>query len=122
MVQQGICSPQDIREAKAEATRLLTPEYSRRIRDAEKLLGALGDSNRIRIIYLLSRREMCVCEIEAALGLSQPTASHHLGLLEQVGLLERNRRARRVFYKINVSPIIDEVLRMIKGGENHGER
>lgn len=65
----------------------------------------VGDLNRIKMLMLLSKREMCVCELEAALKLPQPTISHHLGLLEQAGLLERSKKGRFVFYSLIRSPV-----------------
>lgn len=107
LIQLGFCQPSDIRQAKAEAERLSLPENAERIRRAERLLGAIGDSNRIKILLLVSKREMCVCQLESALELPQPTISHHLGLLEQAGVLQRNKRGRWVFYKARDSPILD---------------
>jgi ArsR family transcriptional regulator, arsenate/arsenite/antimonite-responsive transcriptional repressor len=117
LVQLGVCSTSDIKDAMAEAEKLSSPEFSKKIRDAERLLGILGDSNRIKILMLLSKREMCVCEIESALKLPQPTVSHHLGLLEQAGLLERSKRARWVFYKVNDSPILDAIRGIVQSSE-----
>jgi DNA-binding transcriptional ArsR family regulator len=107
LIELRICQPSDIRQAKADAEKLATPEYATRLRRAEKLLGTIGDSNRIKILLLLSKREMCVCELEAALGLPQPTASHHLGLLEQADLLQRSKKGRWVFYAVRESPALD---------------
>lgn len=118
LVQQGVCSIDDIREAVAEAHRLLMPEMSSRIREVERTIGVLGDSTRIRIVLLLAIREMCVCEIEAALKLTQSTASHHLGLLERAGILERDRRSKRVFYNLIETPLVSEVLRSLRSSEN----
>ncbi len=115
LVQLGVCTPSDIKSAMVEAEKLSTPETLQRIRGAERLLGMLGDSNRIKMLLLLSEREMCVCEIESALKLPQPTVSHHLALLEQAGLLQRSKRARWVFYKVNESHILDVVRRMVLG-------
>ncbi len=47
-----------------------------------KVMKALSDPNRVKIVKLLQHREMCVCELQAALGVSQPTVSKHLRLLE----------------------------------------
>lgn len=113
LIQLGICQPSDITQAKVEAEKLASPEYAMKIRRAEKLVGAIGDSNRIKILLLLSKREMCVCELEAALGLPQPTVSHHLGLLEQAGLLQRSKRERWVFYKVCDSPALDLLKRLM---------
>ncbi len=118
LVQLGVCSPSDVREAMAEAEKLSSPESLGKIREAERLLGVLGDSNRIKILMLLSKREMCVCEIESALKLPQPTVSYHLGLLEQAGLLERSKHARWVFYKVNDFPILQAVREIVLSSES----
>ncbi len=113
LIELGICQPSDIRQARVEAEKLGSPEYATRIRHAQKLLGAIHDPNRIKILLLLSKREMCVCELESALELPQPTVSHHLGLLEQADLLERSKRARWVFYKVRDSPVLDLVKGLV---------
>ena len=107
LIQLKICQPSDIRQAKAEADKLATPEYAVRLRQAERLFGAIGESNRMKILLLLSKWEMCVCELVAALGMPQPTVSHHLGVLEQAGLLKRSKKGRWVIYDIADSPVLD---------------
>ncbi len=107
LIELNICQPSDIKRAEAEAEKLSTPEFSAKLRRAEKLVSAIGDSNRMKILLLLSKGEMCVCELESALGLPQPTVSHHLGLLEQADLLRRNKKGRFVFYEIQNSPALD---------------
>ena len=106
LIELGMCQPSDIQEAKENAKNLSSPEYTAKIRRAERLLGAIGDSTRIKMLLLLSSREMCVCELESALGLPQPTASHHLGLLEQADLVERSKNGRWVFYKVRQTPTL----------------
>lgn len=113
LIELNICQPSDIRQAKAEAERLGSPAYAMKIRQAERVLGAIGDSSRIKILLLLSKREMCVCEIESALGVPQPTASHHLGVLEQAGLVQRSKKERWVFYKAVDSPALDLVKGLV---------
>ena len=114
LIEVGICRPSDITRAKADAKRLASPEYAARIRRTEKLLGAVGDSNRIKILLLLSKREMCVCELEEALELPQPTVSHHLGLLEQADLVQRSKKERWVFYRVLDSPAIDLIRGLVE--------
>jgi len=67
------------------------------------LFKALGDPARVRIVNLLAsrRREVCACEFEPALGLSQPTVSHHLKKLTDVGLLDREQRGKWAYFSIN---------------------
>jgi ArsR family transcriptional regulator len=109
LIELNICQPSDIKRAKAEAERLATPEFSLKLRRAEKLLGAVGEANRMKILLLLSEREMCVCELESALELPQPTISHHLAVLEQADLLRRSKKGRFVFYEVVSSPALDLV-------------
>ncbi len=62
------------------------------MKDTEVFLRAVGDDKRLRILKMLERRPMCVCELTAVLGLRQPTVSRHLKRLENAGLirLEQN--------------------------------
>ena len=107
LIQLKVCQPSDIKQAKAEAEKLAAPESAARLRQAERLFGAIGESNRMKILLLLSKKEMCVCELESALGMPQPTVSHHLGVLEQANLLQRSKRGRWVFYEVTDSPVLD---------------
>jgi DNA-binding transcriptional ArsR family regulator len=113
LIELGLCQASDIKRAEDEAERFSRPEYVARIRKAEKLFGAAGDSTRIKILLLLSEREMCVCELESALGLAQPTASHHLGILEQAGLVQRSKRERWAFYRANSSATLGLLKELI---------
>ena len=106
LIQLRICQPSDIKRAKAEAEKMATPEFAARLRQAERLFGAVGEPNRMKILLLLSKGEMCVCELESALGLPQPTVSHHLGVLEQANLLQRSKKGRWVFYEVTDSPLL----------------
>lgn len=70
--------------------------------ELERLFKALADRHRVRILNLLASAEdaVCVCKLEPALGLAQPTVSYHLKLLVEAGLLERERRGRFSYYRI----------------------
>lgn len=52
-----------------------------------KIMKALSDANRVKIVKLLQRRSLCVCELQRLLGVSQPTVSSHLRVLEEAGLV-----------------------------------
>jgi ArsR family transcriptional regulator len=52
-----------------------------------RIMKALSDPNRVKIIKILQSRSMCVCEMQAALGIAQPTVSNHLKVLEEAGLV-----------------------------------
>ena len=73
--------------------------------DAERiapLLKALADPVRLRLLSLIASHdggEACVCDVSVAFDLSQPTISHHLKVLHEAGLLEREKRGVWVFYR-----------------------
>ena len=53
-----------------------------------KVMKALSDPNRVKIIKLLQQKMMCVCELRGALKIAQPTVSKHLKILEEAGLVD----------------------------------
>ena len=65
-----------------------------------RFFKALADEHRIRILKLLMLREMCVCELRVALNLTQPTTSHHLGILENEGLIKKSKKGKWTYYSI----------------------
>ena len=66
------------------------------------IFKALANPSRLRIISLLSRHEeLCVCELEAALGYKQPLASYHLAVLENAGLVTHREKGTWSYYKLN---------------------
>jgi ArsR family transcriptional regulator, arsenate/arsenite/antimonite-responsive transcriptional repressor len=67
------------------------------------LLKALADPVRLRLMSLVASREggeACVCHLNAAFDLSQPTISHHLKVLHDAGLLDREKRGTWVYYRV----------------------
>jgi ArsR family transcriptional regulator len=78
-----------------------------------KVMKALSDPNRVKIIKMLQQRILCVCELKAALNLAQPTVSKHLKLLEDAGLVESDKDGLWVNYRLtdgNSSPYAATVL------------
>jgi ArsR family transcriptional regulator, arsenate/arsenite/antimonite-responsive transcriptional repressor len=66
------------------------------------LLKALGDPVRLRLLSLIAShdgREACVCDLNDAFDLSQPTISHHLKVLHDAGLVDRDKRGVWVYYR-----------------------
>jgi ArsR family transcriptional regulator len=75
----------------------------------EAAFFGLADSTRLKILKLLGKEELCACEVMAALDLTQPTTSHHLGILERSGLVASRREGKWVFYRLS-SPRVAELL------------
>jgi ArsR family transcriptional regulator len=63
-----------------------------------KVMKALSDPNRVKLLKLIQQRTMCVCEIQTALGIAQPTVSKHLKILEEAGLVGREKEGLWVNY------------------------
>ena len=63
-----------------------------------KVMKALSDPNRVRIVKLLQHKMMCVCELQSALGISQPTVSKHLKVLEEADLVGYEKEGLWVNY------------------------
>ena len=75
-------------------------------------LQVLADPSRLRLLSLIAGHrdgEACVCDLTEPLGLSQPTVSHHLKVLAEAGLLEREQRGRWAYFRVCPEPI--ELLR-----------
>jgi ArsR family transcriptional regulator len=90
------------REAIVCCVPLAAPSLSDDEADATAtLFRALGDPARVRLINILATSgTVCVCDLQAPLGLSQPTVSHHLKKLADAGLIEREQRGRWAYYSI----------------------
>src|SRR6266540_2463002 len=69
--------------------------------NAARLFKALSDPTRVAIVNRLAAcEECCVCDLNAAFDLSQPTISHHLKVLREVGLVEASRRGTWAYYRL----------------------
>jgi ArsR family transcriptional regulator len=71
------------------------------MRELEQYFKALADSTRLRILNLLLQGELCVCDIQYVLDISQPTASRHLAYLKNSGMVMDNRDGYRIFYRLS---------------------
>ena len=73
-------------------------------------LRVLADPVRLRLLSLVASHadgEACVCDLNDAFELSQPTISHHLKVLHEVGLLDRSKRGTWVYYRIKAEVLAD---------------
>ena len=74
------------------------------------LLKAIADPVRLRLLSLVAAHEggeACVCDLNDAFDLSQPTISHHLKVLHESGLLERTKRGVWVYYRASTAALTD---------------
>ncbi len=101
--------PSTTRSLEGSPRRRASP---REARDKSRLFKALSDGTRLRMIRLLVVRDMCVCEMIAALGLTQPTASHHLKILEGAGFVEGRKEGKWVFYGLREPEMVAKLRKL----------
>ncbi len=85
--------------------------------DLAELFKVFGDSTRIRILYVLFEAEVCVCDLAAALNMTQSAISHQLKILKQNRLIKSRREGKSVFYSL----ADDHVRAIIAQGQEHIE-
>lgn len=101
LAESGLYSCERVSEYADELKALANKRMSKEVAETKsKVFKALADATRLRILGLLSAREMCVCEVMVALDLTQPTASHHLGILENAELVKKRKEGKWVFYRL----------------------
>lgn len=81
-----------------------------------RLFWLLSDETRLRILLLLVRRELCVCQLMGVLGISQPLISRNLSLLWDAGLLDERRQGKLSFYSVkkDLPAAAEQVLDALK--------
>ncbi len=75
--------------------------------DCVEFCRALADDTRQRILVMLLEEELCVGDIVEAFHMSQPTISHHLGVLKQFNLVTSRKEGKQVFYAINRDNVVE---------------
>ena len=68
---------------------------------------ALSDPTRVRMVSLLADAELCVCDLAAALGMSQSAVSHQLRTLRDMRIVRRRRDGRQIFYSLDDEHVAD---------------
>ena len=84
--------------APTEGIRLLDEEVYIRLAETFR---ALGDVSRAKILYSLSKKELCVGELARVLGSSEPSVSQHLRVLRSLRLVKHHREGRMVYYSLD---------------------
>lgn len=85
--------------------------------EAARILKALSDPNRLRLLSIVKAGEggeSCVCDLTEPLDLGQPTVSHHLKILVDAGLLEREKRGTWAYYSL-VPGALEKAATIITG-------
>ena len=72
-----------------------------------EFFSLLGDANRLRIVSVLALEELCVCDLAAALNMSESAVSHQLRTLRAMRLVSYRKRGRNVFYRLLDNHVLD---------------
>src|SRR4030067_1255841 len=97
------------------------------MQDLMNIFKALSEETRLRIVKLLERGELCVCDIVAALDMVQPKVSFHLGVLKEAGLLKDRKQGRWTHYRLDDSDyfrrfLLLSVLEKVADDEVRGDK
>ena len=103
-VQEGVCEFMHVHEEIVEKVEKVMPD-EQQLLDLSEFFKVFGDSTRIKILYVLSQSEMCVCDIASLLQMGQSAISHQLRVLKQMRLVKFRRDGKTVFYSLSDSHI-----------------
>ena len=113
LIISGRCSCDNVKEYSEQLTQLANIKADKLTSKRHgKFFKALGDETRQRMLGLLLERDMCVCELIAALNIPQPTISHHLGILDNADLVQSRKEGKWVFYGIRDKQKVTDLIKM----------
>ncbi|HEY9707369.1 MAG TPA: metalloregulator ArsR/SmtB family transcription factor [Oculatellaceae cyanobacterium] len=99
--------PVEIDEVQHIQSQLLSIEKAQRMAE---FFSLLGDANRLRIVSILAIKELCVCDLAAALDMSESAVSHQLRTLRSMRLVHYYKRGRKVFYRLQDNHVLNLYL------------
>lgn len=82
-----------------------------------EIFKALGDQTRLKILYALSKEELCVCDLSSLLGMTISAISHQLRILRNLRLVKSKRQGKIIYYSL----ADDHVLSLLQVGVKHAE-
>ncbi len=115
LVKKGICAGNEVERYLEELKGLTNVLYS--YKEKQKLANfykALADPTRIDMVRIIGTRSLAVCEITAILGISQPTVTHHLKILERAGIIMPRRKGRLTYYELMRKELLKEFERILR--------
>jgi len=113
LTQTDLCKAEVAEEYRKELLQLADD-----VADAEsakkrsRLFKALSEEKRLRIVRLLKVREMCICELMVCLEMTQPNLSHHIQILENVGIVNRTKKGKWVYCSLADKEQVDNLIKL----------
>lgn len=99
-VEEGICEFMHVHDDIIRKVEGVMPQEQELV-ELSEFFKVFGDSTRIKILYVLSQSEMCVCDIATLLQMGQSAISHQLRILKQMRLVKFRRDGKTVFYSLS---------------------
>lgn len=97
--EENFCEFIHVHEEIVDKVEKVMPD-EQQLLDLSEFFKVFGDSTRIKILYVLSQSEMCVCDIATLLQMGQSAISHQLRVLKQMRLVSFRREGKTVFYRL----------------------
>ena len=114
-IEEGTCEFMHVHEQIVDRVEKVMPD-EQQLLDLSEFFKIFGDSTRIKILYVLSQSEMCVCDIATLLQMGQSAISHQLRVLKQMRLVSFRREGKTVFYSLadsHIQTILDQGMEHI---------
>lgn len=115
-VPPDVCQERMVHPENLELVRQEMPDVNV-LCDMADLFKALGDRTRVRILFALSKTELCVCDLTEILGMSSSAVSHQLRVLRASKLVSFRREGKNVFYRLaddHVQKIFEQALEHVR--------
>ena len=81
-------------------------EENEKITDITNIFSAMSEPNRLKILFLLIKNDLCVCDLEEIIGVSQSSISHHLRVLKDYKIVKFQKKGKRVYYSLDDEHIV----------------
>ena len=116
MSKKDVCEVEYVNEKAVQKvkSKMLDDKTILKIANTSKILG---DSTRVKILFALSQKELCVCDLTSLLGMTQSAISHQLRLLRNTNLVKFRKEGKIVYYSL----ADEHVIKLIKIGVEHAK-
>jgi len=113
LTETKMCQAEVAEEYRKELLQLAdTVADAKTAKKNSKFFKALSDEKRLRIVKLLRIREMCICELMVCLDMTQPNLSHHIQILENVGIINRTKKGKWVYCSIANERQVENMVKL----------
>ena len=97
---RDVCDVQSVNEIQVKRVQKQMPDAATLYQVAD-IFATLGDPTRARIVFALSKAELCVCDLAALLGMTISAVSHQLRVLRHLGLVKYRKQGRLAHYSLD---------------------